>query len=78
MSTSAITTSAAAIPAATYGFHVDSHVRNTASPSPLTLSAMFENGSGEGVTAVRAAILPPCAIKAIAPPASVANNYAYL
>jgi hypothetical protein len=63
-----------AIEAATHGFHVASQVTNTASPSSPMLRLMFEKGSGEGVTAARAAVLPPCAIKAIVPPASVATS----
>ncbi len=41
-----------------------------ARPSSPRLKAVFENGSGEAVTAARAAVLPPCAAKAIAPPAA--------
>ena len=40
--------------------------------SPVT--GMFESGSGEGVTAARAAVLPPCAARAMAPPAAVAAS----
>ena len=45
-------------------------VRKIARPSSPRLKAALENGSGEAVTAARAAVLPPCAAKAIAPPAS--------
>ena len=38
------------------------------------LSEIFENGSGEGVTAARTAVLPPCAMNAINPPASAAAS----
>ena len=36
--------------------------------------ADLKNGSGEGVTAARAAILPPCAASAIPAPAAVARS----
>ena len=65
---------AATMRAAAIGCRVASQVRNTASVSSPALSAMFETGSGNGVTATRAAVLPPWAAKAIAPPASAASN----
>ena len=36
--------------------------------------AIFENGSGECVTAARAAVFPPCAARAIKPPSTVATS----
>src|SRR5438270_6066705 len=36
---------------------------------------MFDHGSGDGVTAARAAVLPLCAISAITAPARVASNW---
>ena len=46
----------------------------TAKVSSPALSAKFEIGSGEGVTATRAAVLPLCAASAIKPPAMVASS----
>src|SRR5579863_6491946 len=66
-------TSNKAIDAATYGFHVATQVKKTASPSSPRLSAMLLKGSGEGVTAARAAVFPPWAASAISPPAIVAT-----
>ena len=39
------------------------------------LNVMFENGSGDGVTAARAAVLPLWAIRATAAPRSVASSW---
>ena len=58
------------IVAAAIGCVVANQVRPTAMTSSPTLSAMLENGSGDGVTAARAAILPPCAARAMVPPAT--------
>src|SRR6476620_1776107 len=60
--------------AAKYGWVVASQVMDTASASSPKLRVMFESGSGEGVTAARAAVLPPCAARAMAPPAAVAAS----
>src|ERR1700686_1263469 len=42
-----------------YGCWVANQVRKIASPSSPRLRVIFENGSGEGVTAARTAVLPP-------------------
>ena len=66
---SAITTLAAA-----QGWAVASQVMPTAATSSLLLKAMFDTGSGLGVTNARAAVLDPCAAKAIAAPTAVAST----
>src|SRR5208282_3987759 len=65
---------AATMRTAAIGCRVASQVKNTASVSSPALRAKFENGSGDGVTATRAAVLPPWAARAMAPPARVASN----
>ncbi len=35
---------------------------------------ILEMGSGDGVTAARAAVFPPCAAKAMRPPSNVARS----
>ena len=57
-----------AMAAATKGCLVANQVRNTAKASSPALRLILEMGSGEGVTAALAAVLPPWAAKAIAPP----------
>src|SRR6185312_5981475 len=69
-----ITRNTIAIAAAQYGCFVANHVRKIARASSLKLSVMFEKGSGEGVTAVRTAVFPPCAANAINPPTTVAAS----
>src|SRR5215469_5036900 len=59
---------------AIHGWRVANQVRNMAMTSSPVLRAALENGSGEGVTAARAAVFPPWATRAINPPASVASN----
>ena len=51
--------------AAAQGCWVASHVRPTAATSSLLLKAIFDTGSGLGVTSARAAVLDPCAARAI-------------
>jgi hypothetical protein len=63
-----------AIAAAQYGCRPASHAMKIASASSPTLRAMFEKGSGDGVTATRAAILPPCATNAMHPPDNPATS----
>src|SRR5216684_5986541 len=69
-----ISRSTATIAAAEYGCRVANQVRKIASPSSPRLKAALENGSGDAVTAVRAAVLPPWAAKAMAPPANVTRS----
>src|SRR5712691_9393211 len=54
-----ISRSTATIAAAEYGCRPANQVRKMARPSSPRLKAALENGSGEAVTAVRAAVLPP-------------------
>ena len=70
-----ITTKIVASVPATYGCRVASQVRPMARTSSPRLSVMFENGSGDGVTAARAAVLPPCAMSATVAPRSVARSW---
>src|SRR5262245_21621300 len=62
----------ATIAAAQYGCLDANQTRKTTKASSAKLRAEFDAGSGEGVTTARAAIFPPCAAKAIAPPAVAA------
>src|SRR5208282_389803 len=74
VSTAIMARKAATIRAASTWCRVASQVKNTASVSSPALRVMFEKGSGDGVTAARAAVLPPWAARAMAPPARVASN----
>ncbi len=65
-----MTSKTSTIAAAMYGCWAAIQVRPIAPTSSPKLSAMFEIGSGEGVTAARRAVLPPCAAKAIAAPST--------
>ena len=54
---------AATIAAAKYGCLDANQIRKTTKASSTILSTELETGSGEGVTAARAAIFPPCTHK---------------
>ena len=53
---------------------VNSHVSPMAMPSSPVLNAMFETGSGLGVTTARTAVFELCATMAMAAPPNVASN----
>lgn len=59
--------------AANTGWWVANHVRPTAARSSVVLSAMFERGSGLGVTAARTAVFELCAANATPAPIAVAR-----
>lgn len=62
------------IAAAEYGWAVANQVNPIAKASSPKLKAAFENGSGDGVTTARNAVLLLWAARAMAPPIMVASN----
>jgi hypothetical protein len=64
---------ASADEAAITGWWVANHVSPTAAVSSMVLRAMFEIGSGLGVTAARTAILELCVARAMVAPIAVAR-----
>lgn len=70
----ATTTADNAIDALTQGCTVTSQLSPTAATSSLVLSAMFDTGSGLGLTAARTAVFDPCAASAIPDPTATASN----
>src|ERR1700761_1804387 len=70
----ATTTAPSAIDALAHGCTVTSQLSPTAAASSVVLSAMFEIGSGLGVTAARTAVFDPCAANAMPDPTATANS----
>ena len=64
------------IAAARYGCCVANHVMPIAKASSARLRNQFDAGSGDALTAVRAASFPLCAASAIEPPTSPDSNCA--
>ncbi len=69
----AAASAASATPAPIRGWCVANQVKPTAAASSPVLSAMFEIGSGLGVTAARSAVFDPCAASATTAPIAVAR-----
>src|SRR6185312_12564253 len=68
----AATRTTTAIEAAIKGWCVANHVNPTATTSSVLLSAIFDTGSGLGVTTARNAVFELCVASATAAPAPVA------